>query len=267
MLGHLPFLTVDEATAQSAVRNLQDVPINGRSVRVELSADDQRRTGPPPARGGRGSPAFDDFPPGQDLAPGQKATDAISQTLASINPGQMQEVMSNMKTLITTNPEEARKLLTANPQMAYALFQAMLLMNIVDASVLQRIQPLPSANPGGPSAPAGYPPPAFPAYPPPPPAAAGYPPYPPAPAPPFRPPPPPASYNTPPPQTSTPQPFYPPAPPPLPPATQAALAGLPEDQRTMLVQVLQLSTEQVNALDPAQQASVKQLRQQFLGTA
>lgn len=97
-------LTPDEAAAQSAVRNLQDVPINGRPVRIELSSDDQqRRPGGGPGRGGpgfgRGSPGFDDYnlPPGQELAPGQKATDAISQTLAAISPGQLQEVMASMK--------------------------------------------------------------------------------------------------------------------------------------------------------------------------
>lgn len=30
----------DEATAMSAVRNLQDAPINGRNLHVELSTDE-----------------------------------------------------------------------------------------------------------------------------------------------------------------------------------------------------------------------------------
>ena len=37
------------------------------------------------------------LPSGRDLPPGQKATDAISRTLATINPGEMQVVMSSMK--------------------------------------------------------------------------------------------------------------------------------------------------------------------------
>lgn len=40
---------------------------------------------------------LDLLPPGQELGPGQKATDAISQTLAAISPGQMQDVMAGMK--------------------------------------------------------------------------------------------------------------------------------------------------------------------------
>lgn len=35
-------------------------------------------------------------PPGVDIV-GQKATDAISATLAAISPGQMQDVMAGMK--------------------------------------------------------------------------------------------------------------------------------------------------------------------------
>ena len=42
-----------------------------------------------------------------------------------------------LQALVTTSPFEARTLLTSNPQLAYALFQAMLMMNIVDAGVLQ----------------------------------------------------------------------------------------------------------------------------------
>lgn len=37
------------------------------------------------------------LPPGQDLPAGQKATDAISKTLASIPPGKLEEVLTGMK--------------------------------------------------------------------------------------------------------------------------------------------------------------------------
>jgi cleavage stimulation factor subunit 2 len=104
----------DEATAHSAVRNLQDVPINGRPVRIELSTDDGGRRGARPTpfgrhreasppRGAFGAAAvaqpidYSQLPQGIDPPPGQKATDAISKTLAEINPGQMQEVMAGMK--------------------------------------------------------------------------------------------------------------------------------------------------------------------------
>ncbi len=98
----------DEAAAQSAMRNLQEVPINGRPVRIELSNDERmsrRPGGPPPQFAGAGAPRRDSpppidhglLPPGTEPGPGQKATDAISKTLAEVNPGQMQEVMAGMK--------------------------------------------------------------------------------------------------------------------------------------------------------------------------
>lgn len=37
---------------------------------------------------------------------------------------------------MTSSPYEARQLLTANPQLSYAMFQAMLMMNIVDPAIL-----------------------------------------------------------------------------------------------------------------------------------
>ncbi|GMK56398.1 hypothetical protein CspeluHIS016_0302380 [Cutaneotrichosporon spelunceum] len=282
----------DEAAAQSAMRNLQEVPINGRPVRIELSNDERmaRRPGQPFAGAGAGArnspPPIEHglVPPGTEVGPGQKATDAISKTLAEVNPGQMQEVMAGMKALITTQPEEARRLLSAKPQLAYALFQAMLLMNIVDPSVLQRIQPLPPAAPAAPSAPAppqagytgyqreGYYPPQQQA-PAPPPSFRQQPQQQQQPQPRYGAPPAPqgygASYGRPAPAAPT-APAPAPAPPPaaapaLPPATQAAIAGLPEDQKAMLMQVLQLTPDQINALDAEQQASVRQLRAQFLG--
>ena len=121
-------LPPDEATALSAVRNLKDVAVNGRNLRVESSTDEPgprrgrggvevggrigpggrfRDDSPPPPQRAPLPPAREEIPasgrvdiqllpPGQDL-PGQKATDAISKTLAAISPGQMQDVMAGMK--------------------------------------------------------------------------------------------------------------------------------------------------------------------------
>ncbi|KAL7422099.1 hypothetical protein Q5752_002742 [Cryptotrichosporon argae] len=292
----------DDATALSAVRNLQDVPVGGRALRVEQSSDTKTGRG---AGAGGGRYGRDDSPPrgglhrdgtgaggldvgalgpGTEPPPGVSGTDAISRMIATISPGQLQDVMASMKTLIDTHPDQAKQLLTDRPQLGYALFQAMLLMNLVDPAVLQRIQPMPNPNTAGPAP--SYPPanPSFPPYAAQPPSypAQSQPPYPPAPAPaaypaypPTNPPAPaPASYRPPPANYPPPQQAgygYPPAapagPPPIPPAAQAQLALLPQDQRDMLMQVLQLTPAQIAALDPGQKASIMQLRQQFLGAA
>lgn len=169
--------TPDHETALSAVRNLQEVVVNGRNLRVELSTDEpyKPKNGPGPSGAGQaqgmamggpplgmgrgfapgqqqgqgfappggftppqgmgmggmnpgmgmgmgrpppplpppmgmgmgmgmsGAPApgqgvnMGMLPPGQDLPGGQKATDAISKTLASIPPGKLEEVLTGMK--------------------------------------------------------------------------------------------------------------------------------------------------------------------------
>lgn len=137
----------DHETALSAVRNLQEVVVNGRNLRVELSTDEPykprdgrgppgpgagpgpggpgvRPMGPPgqfgpPGHGGFTPPQpmgigmgmnaprpgmppppgvnMNMLPPGQDVPPGQKATDVISKTLASIPPGKLEDVLTGMK--------------------------------------------------------------------------------------------------------------------------------------------------------------------------
>nr|ODN85760.1 hypothetical protein L203_04634 [Cryptococcus depauperatus CBS 7841] len=296
----------DDATALSAVRNLQDTPINGRNLRVELSTDEPgpRRRGPavpgtrPAPSAGSGVPStggtgygtrYGDpnasagqagtgdvdlryAPQGINLPPGERATDNITKTLATISPGQLQEVMESMKNLVTQNPDSARQLLTQQPQLAYALFQAMLLLNIVDPSVLQSFTSLPSSAasaPLAPPAPAPHPGPgasisgygatgpvstgSYSGYGAPPPAAGGYGgpggyPSQPQAQPPFRPPPPSSGYTGTPPQiggyppygSAPPAPSYPPvtAPPPNPtpiPAPPASgMASLPPSAQAAL---------------------------------
>lgn len=188
--------------------------------------------GPPPMRGGRiGGSSERQLPPnlptGQPLAPGVDATDSISQTLAALPPNQLLDIMSQMKSLVTSSPEQARILLTGHPQLAYALFQAMLMMNVVDATILQRI--LTTSGALGPDANVPQPP-LQPEY-------SG---------------PPPNTYHAPPP--SIPQSSMPPPPP------QNDLSHLPEDQRALLQEVLRLTPDQIAALPPDQQEGIRQLK-------
>lgn len=74
---------------------------------------------------------------GIDMAPGQSATDSISQTLASLPPNQLLDILSQMRASVHTESNSVRQLLNQNPQLSYALFQAMLMMNLCDNTVLQ----------------------------------------------------------------------------------------------------------------------------------
>jgi cleavage stimulation factor subunit 2 len=52
--------------------------------------------------------------------------------VASLPPEQMFELMKQMKLCIQNNPTEARQMLLQNPQLAYALLQAQVVMRIID---------------------------------------------------------------------------------------------------------------------------------------
>lgn len=89
------------------------------------------------------------LPQGQPLPPGVGGTDAISQTLAVLPPNQLLDILAQMKSLVSMAPDQAKTLLNGHPQLAYALFQAMLMMNVVDANILQRILSNSGALSGG----------------------------------------------------------------------------------------------------------------------
>ncbi len=46
------------------------------------------------------------LPAGVPLPPGVGATDAITQTLATLPPNQLLDIMSQMKSLVTTSPDQ-----------------------------------------------------------------------------------------------------------------------------------------------------------------
>ena len=70
-------------------------------------------------------------PFGPPCEPG-RAPETISRAVASLPPEQMFQLMQQMKLCIQNNPSEARTMLMQNPQLAYALLQAQVVMRIVD---------------------------------------------------------------------------------------------------------------------------------------
>ncbi|KAH9916913.1 hinge domain of cleavage stimulation factor subunit 2-domain-containing protein [Fomitopsis serialis] len=294
----------DHETAESAVRNLNGHDLGGRPLRIDLADSDPFLEGKTTVRESASRRAN---------PPGSTSLDTISQMLATANPAQILEVLAQMKAFVITHPEQARALLVAHPQLGYALFQALLLNNIVDPAILQRmLQATNAATPSQPAKalapPAAVPPPmhqSTPQHQPqpqhPPPMSAPYsqgplqhPPFPPHlqsnipqthtpvhhPTPPVPPPsmfPPPSAhlshtqaqappyYRPPPPPSmpvqvapvSQPPPIQPSAnPPPVAPALDPA-------QRDMLMQVLNLTQDQINSLPPAEREQIQQLRKQF----
>lgn len=297
----------DHETAASAVRNLNNADVGGRPLRIDLADSDPFLEGKTTVRGElldgsdprgrwrehreqdrdrdrydniRDQPKSQDpnsflssLPPGVPITPGSTALDTISQTLATMSPAQLVEVLAQMKAFVITHPDQARALLVAHPQYAYALFQALLLNKIVDQSVLQRML---QATAGSGAAPGpGIPqqphhqmqyqqsPPIHQPQPHMPPPMSGPPPASTAPPSMFPHQQPPSHMPAPPPQQS----WYRPPQHAVPPPHSAPMPDLNIDpaQRQMLMQVLSLTPDQINGLPPSEREAIQNLRNQFLG--
>jgi len=285
----------DHQTAQSAVRNLHGREIGGRALRIDLADSDPFLEGRTTVRGeiydGPHEPPKPDIlkglPPGIPVPPGKNALDMITEALTSIRPTQMLDVLAQMKTFVTSYPKQAHELLSHNPQLSFAIFQALILNDVVERSVIQRMQeaakaaqpPIPAPVPAYQQGPAysQYPPSAMPGL-------GMPPPMPPAQAQPYMPPP--ATSGTPTiPQVAN--PFYqqqapsqvqPPMfsqttpvqnqPMGAPSGANSALSPESvEQQRNLLLQLLQLSPDQIGALAPNDRAVIEQLKSQYLGGA
>ena len=144
----------DNDAAASAVRNLNNYETMGRHLRVDWSNDgpskDDRSGNPtsndsnPQSLNGPNttqsqSNALPSLPPGTELPAGISCNDQISTTLRAIHPSQLLDTLLQMKSLVDTAPQQAFQLLTQAPQLSFALFQALLLLGLVDSSVLQHV--------------------------------------------------------------------------------------------------------------------------------
>lgn len=117
----------DQETALSAMRNLNGYEIGGRTLRVDNACTEKSRMEMAALLQGPQS----DNPYGDMVNP-EDAPEVITKTVASLPPEQMFELMKQMKNCFQNNPTEARQMLLQNPQLAYALLQAMVVMKILD---------------------------------------------------------------------------------------------------------------------------------------
>ncbi|KAL8999790.1 MAG: hypothetical protein Q9169_001463 [Polycauliona sp. 2 TL-2023] len=263
----------DKDAAASAIRNLDGYEVMGRELRVayshqgpkednepsrhnnnQLPAQQQQPSngyGPPPA----GLPPL---PPGVDLPPGLSCPDAISKTIRLLPTEQLLDILAQMKGLAMTDPAKATELLHQAPQLSFAIFQAMLLMGLVDTNVLasvveqaaqpppqppQNIAPPPNMPPSRP--PQGYqplpvPPGQYGQY-----GMPGHVPTPPAHNQPY--PPPPMHQQPPPPHQQPPQP-------------PGSI-----DRDAVLKQVLAMPQHEIDVLPPAQRDQIMELKRTLAG--
>lgn len=248
----------DADAAASAVRNLDNLEIMGRKLRVDYSnengAGDNAPSNPPQAQppmpyqpmngqapeSAQQSSALPPLPPGADLAPNLTCADSISRTLSTLPAPQLLDILSQMKGLVMTDPAKATELLRQAPQLAYAIFQSLLLMQLVDPATLTSLVEATAAPAQVAQPPPVQQQPQHVARPP-----MNYPGYP-------------QQASTPQPPAHMPQPYAQPVPPQPQPTPQQQP---PVDQSAMYAQIMALTPEQINGLPLDYRNQVMQLRQ------
>ncbi|KAI5466246.1 hinge domain of cleavage stimulation factor subunit 2-domain-containing protein [Mariannaea sp. PMI_226] len=242
----------DTDSASSAVRNLNDYEIMGRKLRVDFSNDqkasddDNQGASSHNAHGSNGAAAnynpqpsnLPPLPAGKELPPGVSCTDAISRTLETLPPPQLLDILVQMKTLATSEPQRATELLQQAPQLSYAIFQALLLMGLVSPEAIQAVVE-PVAPPPAQAPPVTYPPASMPGFP----GATNTPPV--------------AGMPYQPPQQ---QAYGAPAAAPAP-----ALAPAGQDPEALVRAVMELPQAQIDMLPEADRQQIMALRAQFAG--
>ncbi|XP_029020570.1 cleavage stimulation factor subunit 2 isoform X2 [Betta splendens] len=151
----------DQETALSAMRNLNGREFSGRALRVDNAASEKNKEELKSL--GTGAPIIES-PYGDSVQP-EEAPESISRAVASLPPEQMFELMKQMKLCVQNSPQEARNMLLQNPQLAYALLQAQVVMRIVDPEIALKmlhrqttVQPLVPSGQGGGAPPVNPPP-------------------------------------------------------------------------------------------------------------
>uniref|UniRef100_A0A5B6YGA1 Putative cleavage stimulating factor 64 n=1 Tax=Davidia involucrata TaxID=16924 RepID=A0A5B6YGA1_DAVIN len=82
------------------------------------------------------------------MAGKQFAGDGVSASLAGMSKNQLYDIMSQMKTLIEQNQQQARQILIQNPLLTRALFQAQIMLGMVQPpQVIPNIHPAVSQHP------------------------------------------------------------------------------------------------------------------------
>ncbi|XP_065792685.1 cleavage stimulation factor subunit 2 tau variant-like isoform X2 [Muntiacus reevesi] len=125
----------DQETALSAMRNLNGREFSGRALRVDNAASEKNKEELKSL--GPAAPIIDS-PYGDPIHP-EDAPESITRAVASLPPEQMFELMKKMKLCVQNSHQEARNMLLQNPQLAYALLQAQVVMRIMDPEIALKI--------------------------------------------------------------------------------------------------------------------------------
>lgn len=117
------------------MRNLNGREFSGRALRVDNAASEKNKEELKSL--GPAAPIIDS-PYGDPIDP-EDAPESITRAVASLPPEQMFELMKQMKLCVQNSHQEARNMLLQNPQLAYALLQAQVVMRIMDPEIALKI--------------------------------------------------------------------------------------------------------------------------------
>src|SRR3989344_3590035 len=76
-------------------------------------------------------------PPPAGMPPAEASRAQVGAVLEGMTTYQLYDMIAQMKGLIEQSPEQARQVLEANPQFAYALLQAELILGMVNPQVVK----------------------------------------------------------------------------------------------------------------------------------
>ncbi|KAK7603654.1 hypothetical protein V9T40_003653 [Parthenolecanium corni] len=117
----------EQDLALTAMKTLNNVELGGRNLKVDHALNEKSRLEMISVMQGN--------PISETNNASEKTPETISKAVASLPPEQMFELLKQMKQCVQNNAAEAKNMLLQNPQLAYALLQALVVMRIVDPQV------------------------------------------------------------------------------------------------------------------------------------
>mgnify|MGYP004712029543 CR=1 FL=1 len=135
---------VDHETAASAVRNLNNFAVGNRLLSCLFSSDNAMTAaangggnafGNGPSEGS--STSLPTLPPGMQLFAGQTAPQAVTNALSSLDLPSALQLVKEAVTMATTNPQLTKTLFDQCPQLAHALVETCLRLQLIGQETIQ----------------------------------------------------------------------------------------------------------------------------------
>uniref|UniRef100_A0A914Q3Q7 RRM domain-containing protein n=1 Tax=Panagrolaimus davidi TaxID=227884 RepID=A0A914Q3Q7_9BILA len=130
----------DVQTAEAAIRNLNEFELHGRNLKVDSAVNSaNEKHGPEEflsqtctVEGGPERFEDEEGQYGPAVEP-EHVLEAITHTVTTFPAEKMFDIMKEMKEMARNDPEMCRKLLATNPQLSYALLQLSVVMRTINA--------------------------------------------------------------------------------------------------------------------------------------